>query len=71
MNIVNGSATPTIPNTKPPSTGFAIAGTFSRPNSTVAALMNTTSSVTTMAANTPRATPASSCQSSNLYCGTL
>ena len=60
-----------IPNTTPPSTGFAMAGTFSRPNSRAAAIMYTASSGTMTAANRPRGIPASSCQSWYVYCGNL
>ena len=57
-NIVIGRATPTIPNTTPPSVYFAMAGTVSRPNSRAAAIMNPVRSVTTRAANRPCTTAA-------------
>ena len=71
LNMVSGRATPTIPKINPPSADLAMTGTFSRTNSRAAAITNPPSSVTTRTANRPSRTPASSCQSWNLYCGTL
>ena len=69
-NIVSGSATPTMPNIMPPSVDFTMAGTFSRPNSRDASIMNPAARIVTRAPNRPRGMPASSCQSSKVYRGT-
>ena len=54
----------------PPSVDFTTAGTFSRPNSRDASIMDPAVSVVTRAPNRPRGMLASSCQSSNVYRGT-
>ena len=70
MNIVSGKATPTTPNTTPPSVVRTLPGSFTSSNSRDTSWTMTTSTVTTRAANRPNGIPASSCQSSKVYCGT-
>ena len=71
VNRVSGNATPMKPNTTPPSVDFAMLGIGNRVNKRVNPAVAATNTVATTAASRPSGIAASSCQSSNLYDGTL